>query len=388
MPLGLNGPTVGLPLPQFTYPTQVFGSEVDLGTTHIGLNPGEAIPIPAGEWLIQAGLYCIVQYLDPITTTWRIMPTAGINNGVRYVSSDGFNFRVANMTGCLVGAIVTANGSGFTSAPTIAAVVGSGTTILPIIGGALSLGSINLPGKGYGVPPLLIIPAPTPPGIPAEAYAVLANGTVAAVSFINQGAGYTTPPTITVATNPADPNFSSMTTIATITTSITAAQKLTGAIVTNPGQPLTSIQITQGFSINVTGGGGTAATVVPVIMQTILSGSVTAQGNGFQASSGTAGPHLTTFGGVPPTGSTLAAATSKLLSWIPRQAQIDLNTSASGLTIQLSTLGNIYDGGLFLCNSTSQPSATVLSAVSPTTAASIVLTLGGTPDYVVIQPTP
>lgn len=387
MPLGLNGPNNGLPLPQFTYPSQIFGSEVDLGTSQIGLNPGEAIPIPAGEWLIQAGLYCIVQYLDPITTAWRVMPTAGINNGVRYVSSDGFNFRIANMTGCIVGAIVTANGSGFTGNPTLTPSVGSGTTILPIIGGALSIATIGGGGKGYGLPPILIIPAPPAPGVSAEAYALLANGTVSAVSFISQGAGYTAPVTITCATNPSDPNFATIGTIATIICSITAQQKLTGAIVTNPGQPLTSVQITQGFSITVAGGGGSNATVVPAIMQTIISASVTAAGGGYQAGTGTAPPWLTTFGGVPSTGSTLAGAASKLLGWLPRQAQIGLNTSGAGASIQISVTSNIVDGGLFLCNSTTQPNPVIVGG-APTTAASVVLTLGGVPDYVVIQPTP
>ena len=218
MPLGLNGPGAGLPLPQFTYPSQIFGSEVDLGTTVLGLNPGEAIPIPAGEWLIEAGLYCIVQYLDPVTQSWLVHPTAGINNGVRFVSSDGFNFRIANMTGCIVDCEVTAPGNGYTSAPTLTPSVGSGTTIIPIIGGALTLASVTIPGKGYGLPPILIIPAPPFPGKPAIAYCTLATGTVAGVSFISQGAGYVTPPTITVATNPADPNFSSISTIATILT--------------------------------------------------------------------------------------------------------------------------------------------------------------------------
>lgn len=384
MPLGLNGPGNGLPLPQFTYPSQVFGSEVDLGTTVLGLNPGEAIPIPAGEWLIEAGLYCVVQYLDPVTQTWLVHPTAGINDGVRFVSSDGFNFRIANMTGCVVDAEVTAPGNGYTGAtPTLAlAGVGSGTTILPIIGGALSIATIGGPGKGYGLPPILIIPAPPFPGKPASAYAVLANGTVAGVSFISQGAGYVTPPTITVATNPADPNFSSISTIATILTSIILQGRMTGAIVTNPGAPLTSIQITNGFSITVSGGSpSTTATVVATCMFTALSGSVTALGGGYGVNN--AAPFLTTFGGVPVTSASLADPAQKLLAWRPRQAQIQLNVASS----QVSVLGNIYDGGLFLGNSTTLPNPVVVGG-APTTAASVVLTFGGAPDFVVIQPTP
>src|SRR5262245_24644272 len=139
MPMGLNGPGVGLPLPQYTYPSQLGNSYVDVQQNLIALQPGDAFTVPPGEWIIGQGMYSILQFYDPVTQSWEIQPGSAYENGNRFASSDGFNLRVANMTGCIIDAVVTAQGTGFTGTPTLTPSVGSGATILPIIGGALSI---------------------------------------------------------------------------------------------------------------------------------------------------------------------------------------------------------------------------------------------------------
>jgi hypothetical protein len=377
--VGIAGPGMGLPYPQYLYPSELTGNlnaPADIATNRIGLNPGEAFVLPRGNWYLFDNRYCVVQFQDPITGVWAFGNNAALAGGTRFISSDGFTTRIANMTGCIVGAVVTAVGTGFTSAPGITSSAGSGYSFSAIVGGAVSLNTIVLPGAGYGLPPILAIAAPPAGGIPATAYALLANGTVSAVSFISQGAGYTSPPLVTVITNPNDPNISTIGTIAQVTTSLTAAGGLTGVLVMQSGAPLTSIQVTSGFSLTVSGGGGAAATVVPVVMQTILSASVTALGGGYGTNN--AGPYLTTMGGVPNSGSTIGAPGNSFLAWYPRPAQIQLNVASA----QVSTTGNIYESGLFL----GAPNPVVVGG-APSTAASVVLTLGGKPDYFGLTPT-
>lgn len=382
MTLGINGPGVGLPFPQYLYPSELNGAPIDVSTSRVALAPGEAFVIPRGNWVLGGGPQLVTQFLDPLTNSWVMSSDGAYRGGTNVIQGDGFNTRIANMTGCIVSAEVTAAGSGFTSAPTLTPSIGSGTTILPIIGGAVSLNTIVFPGAGYGLPPLLLIPAPPGPktnsngigGKAASAYAVLANGTVSAVSFISQGAGYNSPPVCTVVTNPMDPNIATITTPATITFSLTASGALTGAIVTNPGSPLGSSVVTNGLSIAVTGGGGSGATIVPVIMQSVVSASVTVLGGGYSAGMP---PALTTSGGIPNTGSALADSASKLAAWRPRPAQIGLNLLAT----QISTAGNIFDPGLFL----GAPTPIILTSAA--TLATIVLTLGGVNDFFELQPT-
>ena len=63
---------------------------------------------------------------------------ATANLGVaRFVDSDGQNYRLANLTGCPVGALMTNVGSGYTSAPTVAASAGS-SAWTAVVGGAIN----------------------------------------------------------------------------------------------------------------------------------------------------------------------------------------------------------------------------------------------------------
>src|SRR5215471_17958430 len=125
MPSPLSGPGVGLPLPQYLYPSELTNAPADASSNRIGLSPGDVWNVPAGTWLIGLNQYLILEFLDPVTNVWT-WGTAGMaNNGpMQYVKSDGFNVRVANLTGCPVSAVVTAYGSSYVQATTTVTAVG------------------------------------------------------------------------------------------------------------------------------------------------------------------------------------------------------------------------------------------------------------------------
>src|SRR5258707_4096814 len=72
-----------------------------------GASPNNAVTLPAGcVFIVPAGTYYIepgqvtsLQFLDPVSQSWRTInstPNAGGFN----VDSDGRNIRLANLTGC------------------------------------------------------------------------------------------------------------------------------------------------------------------------------------------------------------------------------------------------------------------------------------------------
>ena len=82
-------------------------------TNTIALGPGETFTVPPGTWRIKTGPYTFVQWLDPVTNSWKVRPTAKDSDD--YLESDGVNFRLANTTGCVVGAVITTGGLTYTN---------------------------------------------------------------------------------------------------------------------------------------------------------------------------------------------------------------------------------------------------------------------------------
>lgn len=387
----LGGPGLGLPLPQNLYPSELGNAPYDTGSNVLGLAPGEAFVIPAGTWFVNTGMYCVIQFNDPILGTWNLSPNAAWNGGWQYVKSDGFNFRVANLLGCPIDATVSALGSAYVQATTTISVTPGNSTWLPIIGGALAVVGATLTsnGAGYGVAPLVLIPPPPPAannsngvgGIPAAGYCTIASGTVSGFTFTNQGAGYPSAPTPVIVPNPTDPNLSTGITAATLAFSLTGSGQLTGAICTNPGAPLSNPnQITLTIS-----GAGSNGSLTANVLQTVTAASISGAGTGY----GTISALLGTVGGVPTAGSIAASPNSLGLAWRPRPAQIGLTVTAAG-TLGTQT-GTIYDGGLFKTSAapnfvigTQLQTVTTLAIVAPTLA----LTMGGRPDIVTLQPAP
>lgn len=394
MPSPLSGPGLGLPLPQNLYPSELTNAPYDTPTNRMALAPGDTLPIPAGDWFINTGQYNVLQFLDPVTGAWSMGPNAGWIGGHQWVKSDGFNVRVANLTGCPVEAVVAAYGSGYVQASTTLTAVGGGqggSTWLPIVGGQLT-STIIAAGAGYGLPPEVFIPAPPPAannangvgGIAAHGYAIISSGTLnrsTGFSFTNPGAGYASPFTVVALPSPNDPNIATGITYATIVFSLQGSGSITGAICTNSGGTVADPNAT---TLSISGAGSSGSLAIQCL-QCVTAASVSGQGLGY----GTISSLLTTVGGVPQAGSIGGSPSSLGLAWRPRPAQVGLTVSAAGT---LGTqVGTLYDSGLFLTNSkpnfviANQPlTATTVSL----TAATIALTMGGRPDFVTMQPAP
>src|SRR5882672_8903533 len=255
MPQFISGPGIGLAYPQNLYPSQLQNAPQDASTNKFDLAPGETFVLPAGDWYLSLGMYNILQFLDPVTNQWQIAPGAAFTRGLIHVSSDGFNARIANLTGCIVSASVINGGTNYVQATTTITAIGAFQTgvavptFTPIVGGALGMVatfSVNIPtaGLGYGIAPIVMIPPPPPAaanpngvgGIPAEAVAILgASGSLTSVSMINQGAGYPSVPTAVIIPSPFDPNLTTGITQASVVFSLTSAGVIMGAFVTNNG---------------------------------------------------------------------------------------------------------------------------------------------------------
>jgi len=389
MSFPLSGPGVGLPIAQNLYPTELYNAPYDAGTNRVALAPGEQLVIPAGDWMISMGGYLVIQYFDPVSGTWTFAAGTSHNRGMNLITSDGFNVRLANLTGCPVGAVVTAYGTAWVQASTTITVTGGGgSTWAPIVGGQLSA-SITTSGygAGYGVTPIIIVPAPQPPstnangvgGIAASAYANLTSGgTVNTVSLTNPGAGYqTAPPNTLMLPNPTDPNISTGITLGTVLFSLVGSGSITGVLMTNPGAVLA---LPASITLAVAGA-GSSATVQAIYMSTVTAATVAAPGVGYGLS-----PSLvTTVGGYPPTGTITNNPDFNYLTFFPRPAQISL--TPSNTSVSAGTAGVVYDGGLFV--SAAAPTSIWLTGGTVGTIATIgnvALVMGSRPDIAIMQP--
>lgn len=365
----LAGPGQGLPPAQALYPFSLYNGENVPATNTVSLAPGETLPVPAGTWLVDMGSYTVFQMYDPVSTTWR--PVSSARQGPITVVSDGFNLRVANMTGCAVAAIVTTAGSNYVQASTTVTPSAGNSQWQPIIGGAINVTvSITNAGTGYTIPPIVEIAAPPSPGVPASAIAVLSSGTVSSITVLNQGAGYNAAPSIALVPVPTDPAYLSgaITTNATATATLTGAGTLTAVLCTNPGSSFTTVP-----SLTIAGAGtSAAATIVP--MWTLTGVSITSGGAGFSAN-----VEISTLGGIP---SATAAGTNpaiQLTGYIPRKASV-LATSNGGT---IATINTIYDGGLF--TGTPTPLITTQTGAAGTVAATVAFTLSSVNATILMQ---
>jgi hypothetical protein len=254
----------------------------------------------------------------------------------------------------------------------------------------LSAATVTSVGGGYGVAPLVFI-APPPPaannangvgGIQAHAYAVIASGTVSAVTYTNPGAGYPSVPKMVIVPSPFDPNLATGITAATVTCSIVGSGSITGALCTNSGSP-----ITPPTAITLTpSGAGSQCTIVPIMCQTTTTVSLVGTGTGLGVQ-----PFITSFGGIPSTGTITTSPEFNHTYWIPRPLQASPTiTGVGSVTGQIAT---IIDGGLFMGIPTG---AEILGSAGGGPAVgggsivgnSVVLTMGTTQDWVQLQAAP
>ena len=186
----------------FPFPT----AQVGEGGGVITLVSGGVFYPPPGEWLVLTGGVSCLQWFDPINQIWRGMQDPAVQG--QYISTDGFNYRVINLSGVVVGASITAVGSGGTNgigatatgvtvtftAP-VSGLVNATATGYAIVGGSVAAPTITQAGSGFVSPPQIVIDPPAPGGIQATATVTLtAGGGLASITMVNVGAGYLATP--------------------------------------------------------------------------------------------------------------------------------------------------------------------------------------------------
>lgn len=205
----IGGPNLGLNLngafaSQLPLPGGVFTAGAIQASNAITLPAGNVQILPSGTFYVMPGPVTSLQFLDPITQIWRTVNSTPQAGGFA-VDSDGGNYRLANLTGCPIGAIITNVGSGYTNGIGTAA---TGLTITPSTGGSVwvpvvggvnnSTVTITSGGSSYSFAPTLVCSPPPAGGIPMTATCTVSAGAINAVTVTNQGAGYTAAATITV----------------------------------------------------------------------------------------------------------------------------------------------------------------------------------------------
>lgn len=248
-----------------------------LPNTTIRLSGGECWTIPSGRWGLKAGPYTVVQEFDPVTQIWRSWGGGTVNGTLDRVVSDGANYRLANQTGCPVAAVVTTAGSGYTTAPTVTASAGA-SIWKTIVGGAIGTSpTITNGGTGYTYPPILVVAPPPTGGVPASMHCTLSAGAVNAITVDDQGAGYTSAPSVTVINDPREgANGVGTGSGCVITTSLTGGGTITAMLCLDHGQGGQTAVPTFTFS-----SGSVAATAVMCWSITAYTVSATTAGSGY-----------------------------------------------------------------------------------------------------------
>lgn len=337
------------------------------------LQPGAARLIPAGTWMVDTGPYSCVQEYDPIQAQW-ISPGGTGQLPPQYVNSDGFNYRAVNLSGCVVGAVVTTAGSGYSAAtpPTVTFSVGAATATA-IVGGAVSTAvTVTNGGTGYVYAPIVFLDSPPQgAGYQATATSTLTSGAVSSVTVNNQGAGYTNVPNIYFLNDPRDTVGAGAAAVAVLT----GAGTVTQLLITNQGAPQTTLQPTIAFSSG-------AAAAFPIMVRSV--GAITLSNVG----SGYSGNVLVQAYGNGYTGAANVLTNPKWTTQLVRTRTATLLTGVDAATKLTSAGASLFDGGIF---AGSAPTAVVVGTTQGTpVTASITAVAGFTfanvTDTITIQP--
>lgn len=347
------------------------------GTNAITLPAGTEYTPPDGTYALVLGPYTTLQWLDPATNRYTTVATANRGGNPVIFDQTGGNYRISNLTGCVVGAIVTSGGSGLTngigqSATGLTVTSTGGTVWVPVVGGALNTSAtVTGTGSNYTYPPTMIIPAPPPGGVQATGFITLSGGVISTATFTNQGAGYGAVPTIALQNDPRDTTGTGgAITIPALTTS----GVLTALYPSDPGNPVTTLP-TITFSPATCG-------ATPIMNWTVTGFAIVSAGS---AAFSTAAPFLIeTQNGIQTTAA--AANTAGPINstglTTPRQAQIAV--AASGTAF--ATAGQqIIDAG-FGFQVVPNLIITVGGSLNVTNMPTASASVGGTTDTSYIQP--
>lgn len=352
---------VGLPLPANI--SGLFDNKVALGA-------GRTWLIPSGSWEVVPGEVTMVQFKDPVSGLWSMF--SAWPNSRHFINSDGGNFRLANLTGCMIGALITNRGSGYTSAPTVTASAGS-PTLLAILSPSISSVTITTAGSGYTYPPIVLVAPPPAGGIQATVIATISAGAVNAVTVIDEGAGYSGGiPVISVVTDPRDPATNIVP--AVLTGVLTAAGTVRAVVVTDPGAPQTAVA-----TLTFAGGGGASAAATAIYCFALTGFTNTIAGVAY----GTSQPFLVqSVGGVVAgTATNVNPSIEKSILQV-RQGHIAGTSTAGGATTATGAV--VVDPGLFQA----VPFLATIPAgdTLPTTLGQQTAAVGGITDVSWLQP--
>lgn len=382
--MAIGGQNLNLTYPTAYYPPNVGQTNNPnvVGTNEVSLASGQGVYVPPGYWGVTPGQYSMLQMLDPVTTIWKGF---GVDDqqGFNTVVSDGFNFRVINPTGCVVGALLTNGGTGYVTATPPAVTVSSGGAVATaIVGGAVgaltlkaSSGTVTSgAGANFTMPPVVSISAPPSPGVQATAIATISGGAVNGFTLLNQGAGYVNAPTVALVPSPFDVNLGLITN-ATAQASLSGTGSVTAVLVTNYG--IGGLAGVPAMTIGAPTA-GTTATAVPVMCLSATGFTVTTGGSGYAAPA-----VVTSAGGLLSGGAFTNPAVSTLI-FEPRPAEILAQVSAGGSGGQITASGAlVIDGGMFQNVALGLIEANNLtSSAAAFQGAAITLTMGNQSDTV------
>ena len=381
------------------------------GPISFDLEPTKAQIIPAGNFMVQAGLYSCVQVWDNQSYMWRLLST--MDNAPTMISSDGTNYRVANTTGQVIGAVVTNKGTANTGVPngfygynyagsfvqiqggvtttglttataTISATTTGGATLNTWIGGAVTSVTYTAgttANTGFVVPPQLIVVPPASQGnqpfLPCTLKAVLTGSAISSVVVVNQGAGYVAAPTILVVNAPGD--VTGVMNSSTLTAVLGLANQLAAITVANGGTTvggITSVPtITMSGTTTITSAAASALMNLSVV-SLAMSGAGVAYGTSL--------PVTSTFvngSALPATTNTQPAVELGILP-IVMQPNVVLSSAAGGTITATPTV--LYGGSGFYSPPVASISAT--GTTVPTTLATYTVTTGGNTDTIYMFP--
>lgn len=349
-----------------------------LASNVIQLNSGQCWTLsPAGWYAIKPGKYTSFQQFDPILGIWQNIGAGTTDAIVEYCYSDGVNYRLANQTGCAIGALITNAGTGYTSVPVVTASAG-GSIWRAIVGGALSTTvTVSNGGTGFTYPPTVLFAAPPAGGIQATGYCTLSGGAVSTITVTDQGAGYASPPQVVFVNDPREgQNGVSLGINAAAVATLTGAGTITGLLCIDHGTGGLTAVPTLAFA----GGGGASAAATAIMCWSITAYNVSAT----TAGSGYFSPVIVTaYGGFPGTAPayTNVSTQSQLLK--TRAAQIVGAVSAGALT----TTGQVVnDGGIYPGAPTAYVASASVAGSASTQAILLAPTMGGQTDLSRVTP--
>lgn len=353
------------------------------GAQEIALGSGQLYKIPSGQYMVMLGPYTFLQFFDGYSQIWRNLQCS--TQGSTFpITSDGTNFRLANLTGGMVGAVVTNGGSGYTNgiyaagtgtgtaaSPSVIVSAGGGSVVATcnmVIGGSISTTAvIGTAGKNYTRPPVLLVSPPPAGGVQATMYTTLVAGVPAVPTVSNAGAGYTTAPTVTVVNSPDDTTGVNL--VITTTLDATQSGKLVALTMANNGAGMTSVP-TFTFSPNPATVAATA-----IMCFTITAGA--AQTNATHMATGNIGWSI---GGLTAGSNTTTNPAITTGVFVPRPGYTAFNTtSTGGITF--------IDGGLHQIIPTGIAYSVLSDGTISAAATAVAQTVGGAnPDTTYLLP--